>query len=245
MKTFLKSLVVMGAGISLMAVTACNNQSSTVALKTSMDSASYAIGLDIGKSIQRSDADVDLNILLAGMKDGVAIGQALAKNDTTKKALLTEAQAQQVMMNFQTAMQQKQMQKAQKQGDENKKQGDAYLAKYKQEAGVTAMPDGILYKVIGSGSGASPTDQSTVTVHYEGRLVDGKVFDSSYQRNEPVTFPLANVIPGWRSILPKMKVGDTWEVVIPSELAYGPQGQGAVIGPNAVLIFKIELKEVK
>lgn len=247
MKSFLKSLALVCAGIGLFATTACNNagQSSSVALKTSMDSASYAIGIDIGKNIQRSDADLDLNILLAGMKDGVAIGQAVAKGDTTKKAMLTDAQMQQVMMSFQTAIQQKQMQKAQKQGEDNKKLGEAFLAKYKQEAGVTAMPNGILYKVIASGNGASPNENSTITVNYEGKLVDGKIFDSSFQRNEPATFPLGNMIPGWKTVLPKMKVGDTWEVVIPDSLAYGAQGAGGAIGPNAVLIFKIELKDVK
>ncbi len=246
MNSFLKSLAVVCVALGLVAVTACNNnQTSNVALISSVDSASYAIGIDIGKNIQRSDADIDLNILLAGMKDGLAIGQALAKGDTTKKGLLTEAQMQQVMMNFQVAIQQKQMQKAQKQGEDNKQLGQAFLAKYKQEQGVTALPNGILYKVIKSGSGASPNENSTVTVHYEGKLVDGKIFDSSFQRNEPATFPLGNMIPGWKSVLPKMKVGDTWEFVLPDSLGYGAQGAGGAIGPYAVLIFKVELKDVK
>ena len=104
----------------------------------------------------------------------------------------------------------------------------------------------LLYKVINQGDGdSSPDESSTVVVHYQGTLIDGRVFDSSYQRGEPASFPLTGIIPGWKEILQLMKVGDKWEVVIPPELAYGERGAGASIGPNETLVFEIELLEIK
>ncbi len=120
----------------------------------------------------------------------------------------------------------------------------AYLAEYETEDGVLKSPGGVLYTVLEQGDGASPVKGDVVTVHYEGKLIDGTVFDSSYSRGQPATFPSDRLIPGWVEILPMMSVGDKWEIVIPSDLAYGARGAGASIPPNSTLIFTLELLDV-
>ncbi|OAI48337.1 hypothetical protein AYO45_05110 [Gammaproteobacteria bacterium SCGC AG-212-F23] len=131
------------------------------------------------------------------------------------------------------------------QADKNKQAGDAFLAANKNKPGIVTLPDGLQYKVITEGKGTSPSSRDTVVVHYQGTLIDGKEFDSSYKRGEPATFPVGAVIAGWTEVLQLMKPGATWEVYIPASLAYGTSGMPPVIGPNETLIFKINLIEVK
>ena len=128
---------------------------------------------------------------------------------------------------------------------QNKQTGDAFLEANKAKPGVVTLPDGLQYKVIKAGTGAQPTDNDVVTVQYEGKLINGTVFDSSYKRGEPTTFPVNGVISGWVEALKLMKEGSTWELYIPPSLAYGPQGVPPTIGPNETLIFKVELLKVK
>ena len=123
--------------------------------------------------------------------------------------------------------------------------GMAFLEANKTKPGVVTLPDGLQYKVITSGAGATPTDLDTVVVDYSGKLIDGTEFDSSYKRGQPATFPVAGVIPGWTEALKLMKAGATWEIYIPAKLAYGEQGAPPVIGPNQTLIFQVHLIEVK
>lgn len=137
---------------------------------------------------------------------------------------------------------QTQMQSSQ---EKNKSQGEVFLAANKNKAGVITLADGLQYKIIVDGKGEKPKLNDTVTVHYSGTLIDGKEFDSSYKRREPTSFPVNAVIPGWTEALQLMKVGSTWELYIPSELAYGARGASPVIGPNQVLIFKVELLGIK
>lgn len=125
--------------------------------------------------------------------------------------------------------------------EKNKALGEAFLASNKKKAGVVTLADGLQYKVITSGTGEKPTDTDLVTVDYAGTLIDGTEFDSSYKRGEPATFPVAGVIPGWTEALKLMKVGSTWELYIPAQLAYGTEGAPPVIGPNETLIFKVKL----
>lgn len=123
----------------------------------------------------------------------------------------------------------------------NQKTGEAFLAENKKQEGVIESPSGLQYRIIKEGDGERPTVQNSVTIHYEGRLVDGTVFDSSYDRGESATLSLAQVIKGWQEAVPMMKTGSKWQVVIPSELAYGKGAPSKVIGPNSTLIFDIEL----
>ncbi len=127
----------------------------------------------------------------------------------------------------------------------NKIEGEAFLAANKTKPGVVTLPDGLQYKIITEGTGAQPTDDDTVTVHYAGTLIDGTEFDSSYKRGQPATFPVKGVIPGWTEALKLMKVGSTWELYIPASLAYAEQGSPPVIGPNQTLIFKVNLINIQ
>ena len=127
----------------------------------------------------------------------------------------------------------------------NLEAGQAFLEANKKKEGVIALPSGLQYKVITEGKGKQPKSTDTVVAHYRGTLTNGTEFDSSYKRNEPATFPVAGVIKGWQEALPLMKEGAKWQVYIPAELGYGPRGAGAIIGPNEVLIFDIELVSVK
>ncbi|MBI3187904.1 MAG: FKBP-type peptidyl-prolyl cis-trans isomerase [Gammaproteobacteria bacterium] len=203
-------------------------------LETTKDKASYTIGVQLGTQMAQTKDDINLDKVMMGLKDAFA-----GKEPRMKKEDMMAA-----MQAFQTEMQQKQQAKMTEMAGKNAKEGDAFLAENKKKEGVTTLPSGLQYKVITTGKGGSPKVSDTVVTHYRGSLIDGKVFDSSYERGEPVTFPVNGVIPGWTEALQKMKVGDKWQLVIPSSLAYGEHGSGP-IGPNSVLIFDIELLEIK
>lgn len=125
--------------------------------------------------------------------------------------------------------------------ERNKMESTTFLQQNKTKPGVVTLPDGLQYKVLVEGKGSSPKATDTVTVNYSGKLINGTEFDSSYKRGQPATFPLANVIPGWTEALQLMKVGSTWELYIPAELAYGEQGAPPMIGSGQALIFKVDL----
>ena len=153
--------------------------------------------------------------------------------------------SQQDMQAAFTARQQKMAAERDAKGADAKAAGEKFLAENKNKKGVTTLKNGLQYKVIKQGDGKKPTSSDSVVAHYEGKLINGKVFDSSMKRGQPATFPLNGVIKGWQEILPLMPVGSKWTVYIPSELAYGTRGAGASIGPNETLIFDIELLEIK
>lgn len=197
--------------------------------------ASYSIGINLGSQLSRTKDDIDLESVILGVQDAFA----------GEKPRLTMEEIQQVMQEFQAQMQQKQMEKMAAISKQNKEEGKAYLAKNKTKKGVKTLESGLQYRVIKAGKGESPKASDTVVTHYRGNLINGQVFDSSYKRGEPATFPVNGVIPGWTEALQKMKVGAKWELVIPAELAYGSQGAGQIIGPDSVLIFEIELLEIK
>jgi FKBP-type peptidyl-prolyl cis-trans isomerase FklB len=201
-------------------------------LKTEKQRFSYAVGVQIGGSMQRDGLDVD----------GSIIGQAIS--DVLSKSSL-RLSAEQMQAAF-TSFQNKKAQEMQALAEVNMKKGKAFLDKHRKEKGVKELGNGIQYKVLTAGKGDKPSETDTVVVNYRGTLVDGTEFDSSYKRGEPATFAVNAVIQGWQEILPMMPVGSKWEVVIPSDLAYGPRGTGGgVIGPNDTLVFEIELKEIK
>jgi len=211
------------------------NAQEKVKLETSTDKVSYSIGLDIGKSFKQQEMEINAAALTQGIKDGLA--------GTT--AMMTDEEISTCMKSFQEEMMAKQESSMKVGGDKNQAEGVAFLAANKDKPGVTTTASGLQYKVITPGTGPKPKPTDQVTVHYTGKLIDGKVFDSSVQRGQPATFPVNGVIQGWQEALQLMPVGSKYELVIPSDLAYGPRGAGGDIGPNAVLIFEVELLAIK
>lgn len=203
-------------------------------METHMEKVSYIIGRQIGGDFKTQGIDVVDAAFIKGFEAALAGSDSEISDDETQK----------IMQAFQVEMADK-AQKAQNAASEkNIEEGRNYLAANKENDAVTETQSGLQYKVITSGSGATPTAEQTVEVHYEGTLIDGTVFDSSYQRGQTTSFPVNGVIAGWTEALQLMKEGDVWELTIPSELAYGARGAGGMIGPNCVLNFKVELIKV-
>lgn len=195
---------------------------------------SYSVGMNLANSWKRQSIDVDPDTLAKGIKDALA-----------GKTALTEAEAREVLMAFQKEMSSKREEQRKVAGEENKKKGEAFLAENKGKPGVVTTASGLQYKVLTEGSGDAPKLNDTVTVDYKGTLLDGTEFDSSYKRGQPATFSCSGVIKGWQEALQLMKPGAKYQLWIPSDLAYGPNGSGATIGPNSVLSFEVDLKAVK
>ena len=149
------------------------------------------------------------------------------------------------MQRFQQFMMERQQKMQKELADKNLKDAEKFVEENKKKEGVITTASGLQYKIITKGNGKIPTAQDTVVAHYRGTLIDGTEFDNSFKRNEPATFPVSGVIKGWQEILQLMPVGSKWEVYIPPQLAYGEQGAGQVIPPNAALIFDIELISIK
>lgn len=210
------------------------NSNREVALNTQMDSVSYGIGLDIGRNFKTQEIEITPEAMMMGIMH--------AATDTS---FLSDEELTAVMTKFQMTMREKQMNKNKISGEKNKVEADAFFAANKNKEGVVALENGLQYKVLKSGNGKSPKLSNSVEAHYAGRLLDGTEFDSSYKRGTPTTFKVTGVIKGWTEILQLMKEGDKWEVYIPSDLAYGPRGSAPKIGPNAALIFEMELISVK
>lgn len=200
--------------------------------------ASYAIGQNMGggllNNIKRQEADLDQALLIRGFTDGVK-----------EKGQFTDAQIREVLTTFQQDLQAKQQEKRRIAGEKNKADGEKFLADNKTKPGIKVLEDGLQYKVVTEGSGDSPKPDDTVEVNYRGTLIDGTEFDSSAKTGRPATFRVNGVIKGWQEALGHMKPGAKWQLFIPSDLAYGEFGSGQKIGPNAVLIFDVELLSVK
>jgi FKBP-type peptidyl-prolyl cis-trans isomerase FklB len=159
--------------------------------------------------------------------------------------LLTEEEARAAIMHLQAQLRQKQIEAMKLAGEKNQKAGEAFLAENKKKEGVVTLPSGLQYKILKAGEGKKPTAEDTVVCNYRGTLIDGTEFDSSYKRGEPATFPVRGVIKGWTEALQLMPVGSKWQLFIPPTLAYGERGAGAQIGPDATLIFEVELISIK
>lgn len=203
-------------------------------LSSKKDKDSYALGWDIGNTLKKQPIDLNFDALAKGLKDAVS----------GSKPLMTEQEVHDALMAVRNEVVAKQEARRKEQGEKNKKDGEAFLAKNKKEKGVNALPSGLQYKVITEGKGKTPKETDMVTVNYRGTLIDGTEFDSSYKRGQPATFPVNGVIKGWTEALQLMKEGSKWQLFIPSNLAYGERGAGQLIGPNAVLIFEVELLSV-
>ncbi|GAB2191935.1 FKBP-type peptidyl-prolyl cis-trans isomerase [Sessilibacter sp. MAH2] len=213
----------------------------TAAVETMEQKVSYIFGLNIGRQFQRDDIVLDIPALTQALEDL----QADAEPRLTDEQMQETMQAfQQVMIAKQQAAQEAAAEAARVAGEENAKIGAEFLAANGEKEGVVTTESGLQYKVITEGTGEKPGPTDKVTVHYRGTLIDGTEFDSSYSRNAPATFGVNQVIPGWTEALQLMTEGSKWELYIPSELAYGPGGTGGEIGPNATLIFEVDLLTV-
>jgi len=200
------------------------------ALTTRKQKFSYALGMNIGQglgaNLKKQSVQVDPALVSQGLKDALA----------GTKTRLTEEEAK---------VRKQQQEKAQEAAATNKKDGEAFLAENKSKEGVVTLPSGLEYKILTAGTGPKPAASDTVVCNYRGTLINGTEFDSSYKRGQPATFGVGQVIKGWTEALQLMPVGSKWQLVIPSSLAYGERGTGAEIGPDATLIFEVELLSIK
>ncbi len=217
--------------LSLAVLTAIPFCASATELKTEKQKLSYIIGYQVGFNLKREGADVDPSLLAEAVQD--------ALNGVEPK--LTKEEMQATMK----AVQEKKVKEQKALLEQNEKAGQEFLAANKKKEGVVELPSGLQYKILKAGSGDQPKADDTVTVNYKGTLINGKQFDSSYDRGQPATFPLSGVIQGWQEALQLMKEGANWEIYVPAKLAYGSRGAGGDIGPGETLVFNIELLEIQ
>ena len=206
--------------------------------KTNRERAGYAIGAKVGRDLsglKEQGVDADPQTIITAVTDAL----------TGSPLKMSEREIQDTLTAVQTENQNKQMAKMKTTGETNKKEGEAFLAANKTKDGVKTTASGLQYKVIKEGTGPSPKSTDTVSAHYRGTLINGKEFDSSYKRNEPLKFPVTRVIPGWTEAIQLMKVGSKYQLFVPSDLAYRENGAGPEIGPNSTLIFEVELLGVE
>jgi len=195
---------------------------------------SYALGKDMGAGLARMEADVDIAALMQGLKDTLEGKPGLMSQDSGRKLLIEWTQSRQAEM----------QQKVKAEAEVNQKKSNEFLAANKEKEGVQTTESGLQYKVLQAGTGKNPTKEDQVKVHYEGKNLEGKVFDSSRKRGEPLTMSVTQVIPGWQEALQLMKPGAKWQVWVPPTLGYGERKMSPEVGPNAVLEFEIELLDI-
>lgn len=204
-------------------------------LKSESDKVSYMIGHQIGSNFKRDGIDVDLAMLMNGMKEAIA----------GTKSPLSPEESQALMTKLQKDLQAKSQAKQKAEGEKNTAEGKKFLEENKKKDGVKTTASGLQYKMTAEGKGDAPKPTDTVKVHYKGTLIDGTEFDSSHKRGQPATFPVNGVIKGWTEALQLMKPGSKATLWIPSDLAYGEHGAGENIGPNSTLIFEVELISIE
>ncbi|HXG29624.1 MAG TPA: FKBP-type peptidyl-prolyl cis-trans isomerase [Nevskiales bacterium] len=226
-------LSTLGLGLAL-TLTACDKGGKSE-LKTDTEKFSYAIGMDIGRSLKRLDTEIDVAALRQGVQDVL----------DDKETLLTQEQVVEVMTAFSQKIQKEQEEKQKVAASTNLDAAKKFFAENGKKEGVKTTKSGLQYQVITEGKGEKPKATDRVSVHYKGTLLDGTTFDSSYERGQPATFPLNAVIPGWTEGLQLMTVGSKYKLFIPPELGYGERGAGPKIGPNAALVFEVELLGVE
>jgi FKBP-type peptidyl-prolyl cis-trans isomerase FklB len=209
------------------------------ALTTKEQKFSYALGMSIGTQVggnlKKQSVEVDPNLVSQGLKDALS----------GAKPRLTQEEVQAVLTERQNEVRKEQQEKMQAASAKNKTEGEAFLAANKSKEGIVTLPDGLQYKILTAGTGPKPTASDSVVCNYRGTLTNGTEFDSSYKRGQPATFGVDKVIKGWTEALQLMPVGSKWQLFIPSSLAYGERGAGADIGPDATLIFEVELLSIQ
>ena len=204
------------------------------AFESQKDKESYSIGYQIGADFKKQGVDLNMDVLLQGMKD-ITAGSA---------PKMTPDEMGETILNLRKRVMAAQQEEMRKQAEKTLAEGKAFLADNAKKEGVKTTASGLQYKVVKEGDGHLPKETDTVSVHYRGTLIDGTEFDSSYKRNEPETLPVGGLIKGWTEALQLMKVGSKWQLFLPSDLAYGERGAGQVIPPNSVLVFDIELLKI-
>jgi FKBP-type peptidyl-prolyl cis-trans isomerase len=208
-------------------------------LTTRKQKFSYALGMNIGSglgaNLKKQSVDVDPALVSQGLKDAMSTG----------KTRLTQEEAQAVLTEVQNEVRKQQQEKTQQATAANKTEGAAFLAANKSKEGVVTLPSGLQYKILTAGTGPKPTASDSVKCNYRGTLINGTEFDSSYKRGQPATFAVGQVIKAWTEALQLMPVGSKWQLFVPADLAYGEHGAGAEIGPNATLIFEVELLSIE
>jgi FKBP-type peptidyl-prolyl cis-trans isomerase FklB len=203
-------------------------------LKDQKDKASYSIGHDIGTTFKKQNVELNPDALLAGLKDALA----------GKAPVLSKEERDKVLETFQKEMQEKQAAASKEAATKNAAEGEKFLAENKKKDGVKTTASGLQYKVLKEGTGPSPKETDTVMTNYKGTLIDGTEFDSSEKHGGPATFRVTGVIKGWTEALQLMKVGSKYQIFVPSTLAYGERARSQEIGPNATLIFELELLSI-
>lgn len=227
-------LVLLASAVSL--VTACNNPFSQKAeLESDTQKFSYALGVDIGRSLEGIRDDVDL----------AAMQQGLADVQNKEKLAFTDPELEKIKTAAVQTLRAKKMKEMEAKAATASSAGAKFLADNAKKAGVKTTASGLQYEVIKAGTGAHPKASDVVTVHYKGTLTNGETFDSSYDRGEPISFPLDRVIPGWTEGVQLMTVGSKYKLYIPGNLGYGEQGSPPKIGPNETLVFEVELLGIK
>jgi FKBP-type peptidyl-prolyl cis-trans isomerase len=230
----MKTLLARSATLLLLGALSLASAHADDAPKALKDRFSYALGLQIGTDISQMKDKLDANFFIRGIQDQLA----------GKKLLMTPEEVGKAKEEFQKSMLEEMQKESQSTANKNRGEGELFLAKNKERKGVVTTPSGLQYEILTPGSGPKPKATDTVKVHYQGTLIDGSEFDSSYKRKEPVSFPLDRVIPGWTEGLQLMPVGAKYRFFIPSELAYGKRGAPPKIGGDATLQFEVELIEI-
>ena len=231
---------ILAAALVALLATACapkDGASGTSSLSTDQEKFGYAIGVDIGKSLSQAQVKDDLDV--------VALVDGIEETLAGKEPRLDDETREKVKMEMSRRVQERQQAERTAKAAAAKEAGEKFLAENGKREGVKTTDSGLQYEIVTEGTGATPTAADKVTVHYKGTLIDGTEFDSSYSRGQPVTFPLANVIPGWTEGLQLVKTGGKAKLYIPSALAYGERGAGPKIGPNETLVFEVELVSVE
>lgn len=204
-------------------------------LETNQQKRDYGLGIQMGRNLTNQGIDVDVDLLVQGLRDALA----------GRMPLISEDELRRTMTAFRAEMKRDRIDNARNTADENFKAGEAFLAENRTKEGVVTLPSGLQYKVLEAGKGPKPTDTDTVEVRYRGTLLDGTEFDSSFRNDEPATFVVKGSLPGWRQALLAMPVGSKWKLYVPPRLAYGPRGTGLGVGPQATVIFEFELLAIK
>lgn len=234
----MRSRWIVAIALGLLAVQAGAGE--TDAPKSPKEKTSYAVGVDLARSVRQQGIEVDFEVMVKGLKDGMS-GATLLMTDRELQAARTTTQNE--VMRRQAAQRQQMGKSRKASADANRKAGEAFLAENGTKDGVVVLPSGLQYKVLQAGDGKKPAESDTVECRYRGTLIDGSMFGSSGRDGKSSTFRVADTIPGWREALTLMPAGSRWQIVVPPGLAYGERGAGQ-IGPNATLVFEVELVAV-